>query len=78
MRELLRSTDPVLISFVVSALAAEGIDAVELDMHTSVLEGSIAAIPRRVMVKDEDNARARRFLMELGTVVLSPDRPAWP
>jgi Putative prokaryotic signal transducing protein len=78
MRELLRSTDSVLISFVVSTLAGEGIDAVVLDMHTSILEGSIAAIPRRVMVREEDNMRARRIFMELGSIVLSPDRPAWP
>lgn len=78
MRELLRTTDSVLISFVVSTLAGEGIEAIVLDMHTSVLEGSIAAIPRRLMVKDEDNVRARRILAELGTVALSPDREVWP
>jgi hypothetical protein len=77
MRELLRTTDPVLVSFVLSTLAAEGIEAFVLDMHTSILEGSIAAIPRRMMVTDEDNTRARRILLALETVELSPDRPAW-
>lgn len=78
MRELLRSTDPVLISFVVSTLASEGIDAVVLDMHTSILEGSIAAIPRRIMVKEGDDARARRLLTEIGDIGLSPPRPVRP
>ncbi|MFO0996127.1 MAG: DUF2007 domain-containing protein [Alphaproteobacteria bacterium] len=77
MRELLRTTDSVLISFVVSTLSGEGIEATVLDMHTSILEGSVAAIPRRVMVKDEDNARARRILAELGVAALSPDRTVW-
>jgi len=78
MRELLRSTDPVLISFVVSMLASEGIDAVVLDMHTSILEGSIGAIPRRIMVKEGDDARARRLLTEIGDIALSPPRPIRP
>jgi hypothetical protein len=78
MRELLRSTDPVLISFVVSMLASEGIDAVVLDMHTSILEGSIAAIPRRIMVREGDDARARRLLAEIGDIALSPPRPGRP
>jgi hypothetical protein len=78
MRELLRSTDPVLISFVMSMLASDGIDAVVLDMHTSILEGSIAAIPRRIMVKEGDDARARRLLTEIGDIALSPPRPIRP
>ncbi len=78
MRELLRSTDPVLISFVVSMLASEGIDAVVLDMHTSILEGSIAAIPRRIMVREGDDARARRLLAEIGDIALSPPRLGRP
>ena len=47
-------------------LAAEGIEAIVLDAHTSAIEGSIGAIPRRAMVRDEDAARARRILAEAG------------
>ena len=66
MKELLRSNDPVLLSFATALLADARIDAVVLDGHTSVLEGSIGAIPRRLMVPDEDHARARRLLAEAG------------
>ena len=59
MEELLRSNDPVWLSFVRHVLAEEGIGYLQLDEHMSVLEGSVGAIPRRIMVLDEDLARAR-------------------
>jgi hypothetical protein len=62
MVELVRTNDPVLLSWLVAALAAENIEAVVLDVHTSILEGSIAAIPRRVMVEEHHLARAKRVL----------------
>ena len=31
-------------------------------MHTSIIEGSIGAIPRRLMVDEDDHARARTLL----------------
>lgn len=66
MRELLRTTDPVRLSWLTALLADAGIDAVVLDTHTSILEGSIGAIPRRLMVDDDDHAQARRVLREAG------------
>ena len=62
MRELLRTNDFVLVSYLEAVLADAGIAAVVLDAHTSVLEGSAGAIPRRVMVEDEDFAAAQRLL----------------
>lgn len=62
MKEILRANDPVLLSWVVAMLRAEGIEAVILDSHTSILEGSANAIPRRVMVGDDDQVRAERLL----------------
>jgi len=62
MKELLRTNDPVRLSFVEAMLAAAGIDSVVLDEHTSVVEGSIGAIQRRVMVSERDHARARATL----------------
>lgn len=64
MRELVRTTDPVLISWLESALRAEGIESLVLDLHMSVLEGSVALLPRRVMVAADDFAAARRILSE--------------
>ena len=64
MVELLRTNDPVLISFVQAILADARIDALVLDKHTSILEGSANAIPRRIMVLDEDLDAAMRILKE--------------
>ena len=66
MKELLRTNDLVKVSWVEALLADAGIDALMLDQHTSVLEGSTGAIPRRLMVLDEDYARACRILREAG------------
>lgn len=77
MRELLRSNDAVMLSWATAILEAEGIRAVLLDAHTSAVEGSILAIPRRLMVGDDDYVRARRILEDTGAVDLSPDRPPW-
>jgi len=65
VEELLRSNDPVWISYVIASLADENVEAVLLDQHTSVLEGSIGAIQRRVMVLSEDIIRAKRILADL-------------
>lgn len=66
-----------MLSWATAVLAAEGIRAILLDAHTSAVEGSILAIPRRLMVGEEDYARARRILEDTGAVDLSPDRPPW-
>lgn len=66
MVELLRLNDPVRLSWLLAVLEDGGIAAVVLDAHTSVLEGSAPAIPRRLMVADEDEDRARRLLSEVG------------
>ncbi|HTZ77376.1 MAG TPA: DUF2007 domain-containing protein [Stellaceae bacterium] len=66
MKELLRTNDPVRLSFVEAVLAAAGIETVVLDQHTSVVEGSIGAIQRRIMVDERDHARALATLAGAG------------
>jgi hypothetical protein len=66
MQELLRSNNLVRLSFLTALLADAGIEAIIFDAHTSVAEGSISAIPRRLMVADEDFSRARRVLIDSG------------
>ena len=66
MRVLATSNDPVRLSFLTALLADAGITAVVLDAHTSAVEGSIGAIPRRLAVAAEDEAQARRVLREAG------------
>ena len=66
MRELIRTNDAVRLNWLQAMLASAGIEAVILDTHTSIIEGSIGAIPRRLMVREEDEARARAVLTEIG------------
>jgi hypothetical protein len=64
MKELARSNDLVFLSWARAFLADAGIDSMTLDNHTSVIEGSIGAIQRRLMVADRDHARAVVLLRE--------------
>lgn len=66
MRELVRTNDAVLLSWLTALLRDSGIESMVFDAHTSVLEGSLGAIPRRLMVLDEDYAEARRVVTEAG------------
>jgi hypothetical protein len=66
MKELLRSNDTVRLGWLTVFLADAGIESAVLDTHTSVLEGSIGAIPRRLVVADDDYAKARRMLQGAG------------
>ncbi len=58
MKELLRTNDVVRLSWAQARLRDAGIDSLVLDHHTSLVEGSIGAIPRRLMVAEEDHRRA--------------------
>ncbi len=54
MKQLVETTDPVVLSYVEALLKGVGIAAVVLDRHMSLVEGSIGILPRRVMVAEED------------------------
>ncbi|MDR3529471.1 MAG: DUF2007 domain-containing protein [Rhodopila sp.] len=66
MRAVVTSNNPVRLSFLTALLADAGIEAILLDSHTSVLEGSAGAIPRRLMVSADDFPRACRILRDAG------------
>jgi hypothetical protein len=66
MREILRSNDPVVISFAQSVLQQAGIASFLADQHMSVAEGSIGAFPRRLLVDTPDWGEARRHLDDAG------------
>lgn len=66
MRELIMTNDLVLISYVEALLADQGIEAVVFDRNISLMEGSIGAFPRRVVVTDDDWSRASRVLRDAG------------
>jgi hypothetical protein len=69
MKELLRTTDPTVIAFATALLEGEDITAFAMDVHMSVLEGSIGILPRRLMVRDRDLFRARAVLRDNGIAV---------
>lgn len=66
MNILLRTNDLVLISAIEAILKGAGIKYLVADTHTSVIEGSVGAIPRRILVETESLARARELLSEAG------------
>ncbi len=86
MQNILRTNDPVLLSFVEALLREAGIGHHVADANISILEGSIGAFPRRVMVADEDLAAARQLIADAGLAAellpmsgaampISPDDP---
>lgn len=64
MKELLRSNDPTVIAYASALLEGEDIDCFQMDVHMSVLEGSIGILPRRLMVRDKDHWRAEAILRD--------------
>jgi len=63
---MLRSNDAVLLSFAESVLQERGITSLIADQHISVIEGSIGAFPRRLLVREEEWSAAHRALREAG------------
>lgn len=70
--ELLRSNDPVLMSFAVSLLRDAGIEHLVADSHMSVIEGSIGALPSRILVSDEQHGNACQLLADAGISIDVP------
>jgi hypothetical protein len=66
MKELLRTNDPVRLSWLQVLLGDSGIDSLVLDHHTSLVERSIGAIPRRLVVAERDCRRACALLTAAG------------
>ena len=73
MKEVLRTNDPTQVSFAEALLSGEDIECFVLDVHMSVLEGSIGIMPRRLMVADEDAFRARAILRDNNLDVVEPE-----
>ena len=66
MIELLRSNDPVLISFVDALLRDAGLSFFVADENLGIIEGSLGILPRRVMVSEEEADTARALLRDAG------------
>jgi hypothetical protein len=74
MKELIRTNDAVIISFVESLLKDAGIGCFVADQNMSVLDGSIGILPRRVLVVDDEVDAARRILSDAGIANEMRDR----
>jgi len=66
LQEILRTNDPVRLSWICALLADGRIEGIILDSHTAILEGSAGAIMRRLMVIDEDYELALTILRDAG------------
>ena len=77
MRELARTNDMVLLSFIRAILEGAGVFVLIADEAMSSVEGSLSILPRRVLVAADDEIRARRRLVEAGVAVslLTDARP---
>jgi hypothetical protein len=65
VKEVLRTNDPVQLSFAESVLREAGIEPVLLDEGmASMYAGSLPFIERRIMVIDEEAHQARTILAE--------------
>jgi hypothetical protein len=64
MREILKTNNSVELNFAQVILKEAGIATVEFDTHASIMDGSMVIIPRRLMVADDDEERARSLLRE--------------
>lgn len=73
VRTLLKTNDPVLLNYAEVLLRDAGIEAVVFDAEASIMDGSMGMLPRRLMVDDEDEERARSILRDgLGEAKLEP------
>lgn len=62
MKELIRTGDQVLISYLTHRLAEAGVESFGMDAH---MQRSLGILPQRIMVADEDYDRAQRILDEV-------------
>ncbi len=66
MKELLRTNNAVRLSYASALLRDKGLSPQIFDLHMSILDGSIGALPRRLMVPDDEYDAAKRLLIEWG------------
>ncbi len=75
----MRTNDAVVLSFAETVLREAGIASMLADQHISVIEGSIGAFPRRLLVGSDDWHAACRALEEAGLdawLIREGDAPA--
>jgi hypothetical protein len=66
MRELVRTNNAVLISFIEALLKEAGVGYFVADQNMSIVEGSIGILPRRILVKEDDLTEAEKIIRDAG------------
>jgi hypothetical protein len=66
MHELVRSNDIITLGAIEALLKSASIGCFIADQYMSALEGMTGAFPRRLLVREADEARARALLNEAG------------
>ena len=64
MREILKSNNPVDLSYAQAVLKDAGIGSVVFDDQMSVMDGSMVILPRRLMVTNDDAEEAKALLKD--------------
>ncbi len=64
MREILKTNNPVELSFAKAVLDEAGIVSVVFDAEMSVMDGSLGILPRRLMVADAEADDAQALIRE--------------
>jgi Putative prokaryotic signal transducing protein len=73
MRELMKSNNPVLLSYIDALLNEADIVHEIADIHLGTLDGYIGALAQRVMVDEEDYEAAKEIVR---TAIENPPQPA--
>ena len=64
MKKLLHTTAPTVMALAQMLLRNEDITCFEFDVYSSILEGSIDILPRRLMVADRDHFVAAAIMRD--------------
>ena len=66
MLELIRSNDPVILSFAESLLKDAGIVCFIADQNMSIMEGSVGIFARRLMIDADREIEAKQLIRDAG------------
>ena len=66
MIEIVRTNDPVVLSFIEALMKDAGIACMIADQNMSIVEGSLGVLARRVLVDSEKVEQAKRIVRDAG------------
>ena len=75
MEELMRTNNPVSVSFACSLLKEAEIIHFVADEHMSIVDGSLGILPRRIMVDGDELDTARQLMVDAGLGNELPTKP---